>query len=238
MQNPEENTTKQKGDNVILSVSSGPSQLDMPDLRGMNLEDAMTKVKSMGLVLTIQKIINGDYEVNTVISQEPAVNEKVSKDTTVTLTVSGGKVSVPKLAYTTLADAEELLKQTGLRMGSTLNIVDTRNAKEHGKVSSQSPAENTDAMLDDIVSVNVFRYLSDSSSKEITVQLKEENKDINVRVMLRAEGSDVEYEVYQHLYPADLERQQTIMLNLPDERTYTCTVYQDDEPQEPFVIDR
>ena len=47
-----------------------------------------------------------------------------------------------------------------------------------------------------------------------------------------------EEEVYQHLYPADLERQQTIMLNLPDERTYTCTVYQDDEPQEPFVIER
>ena len=154
------------------------------------------------------------------------------------LTISGGKVTVPKLAYMTLADAEELLKQTGLRMGSTLNIVDTRNAKEHGKVSSQSPAENTDAMLDDIVSVNVFRYLTDASSKEITIQLKEESKDINVRVTLKAEGSDVEYEVYQHLYPADLERQQTIMLNLPDERTYTCTVYQDDEPQEPFVIER
>ena len=237
-QSPEENATKQKGDNVILSVSSGPSQVDMPDLRGMNVEDAKTVVKNMGLILTIQKIINGDYEVNTVVSQEPAANEKVSKDTTVNLTISGGKVTVPKLAYMTLADAEELLKQTGLRMGSTLNIVDTRNAKEHGKVSSQSPAENTDAMLDDIVSVNVFRYLTDASSKEITIQLKEESKDINVRVTLKAEGSDVEYEVYQHLYPADLERQQTIMLNLPDERTYTCTVYQDDEPQEPFVIER
>ena len=172
------------------------------------------------------------------VSQEPAAGEIVNKETAVNLTISGGKVTVPKLAYMTLADAEELLKQTGLRIGSTLNIVDTRNAKEHGKVSSQSPAENTDAMLDDIVSVNVFRYLTDSSSKEITIQLKDENRDINVRVMLQAEGSDVEYEVYQHLYPADLERQQTITLNLPDERTYTCTVYQDDEPQEPFVIER
>ena len=238
MQNPEENATKQKGDNVILSVSSGPSQVDMPDLRGMNVEEAKTAVKNMGLVLTIQKAINGDYEVNTVVSQEPAVNEKVSKDTTVTLTISGGKVTVPKLTYMTLADAEELLKQTGLRMGSTLNIVDTRNPKEHGKVSSQSPAENTDAMLDDIVSVNVFRYLTDASRKEISFNLKDENKDINVRVTLRAEGSDVEYEAYQHLYPADLERQQTIILNMPDERTYTCTIYQDDEPEEPFVIER
>ena len=93
-------------------------------------------------------------------------------------------------------------------------------------------------MLDDIVSVNVFRYLTDASRKEISFNLKEENKDINVRVTLRAEGSDVEYEAYQHLYPADLERQQTIILNMPDERTYTCTIYQDDEPEEPFVIER
>ena len=76
-QSPEENATKQKGDNVILSVSSGPSQVDMPDLRGMNVEDAKTVVKNMGLILTIQKIINADYEVNTVVSQEPAANEKV-----------------------------------------------------------------------------------------------------------------------------------------------------------------
>ena len=39
-QNPEANVTKQKGDNVILSVSSGPSEVEMPDVRGMNQEDA------------------------------------------------------------------------------------------------------------------------------------------------------------------------------------------------------
>ena len=63
------------------------------------------------------------------------------------------------------------------------------------------------------------------------------DEEIKVRVTLRPEGSDVEYEAYEHTYPADLERQQTITVNLPDERTYTCTVYQDDEPEEPFIID-
>ena len=235
-QSPEENTTKQKGDNVILSVSSGPAQMEMPDLNRMNVEDAMSILKKLKFTVTIQKIVNGDYEVNTVVSQEPAANEKVSKDTVVTLTISGGKATVPKLTNMTLAEAEETLKQSGLRMGSTLNIVDTRNAKEHGKISSQSPAENTDVPLDAVVSVNVFRYTTDASRKEIAIQLKDTDKDINVRVTLKAEGSDVEYEVYQHVYPADLERKQTITLNVPDERTYTCTVYQADEPEEPFVI--
>ena len=238
MQNPEGYVTKQKGDSVILSVSSGPSQVEMPDLRGMNQEEAKTFFKSLEIVPTIERKANGDYPVDTVAAQDPAPNEKISKDTAITLTISGGRAIVPKLTNLTLAESEELLKQTGLRINPVLNIVDTRNPKEHGKVSAQDPAEDAVLMLNETVSVSVYRYLTDASRKDISIQLGESEEEVRVRVTLRPEGSDVEYEAYEHTYPADLERQQTITVNLPDERTYTCTVYQNGYPGEPIVIGR
>ena len=238
MQNPEGYVTKQKGDNVILSVSSGPSQVEMPDLRGINQEEAKNFFKSLEIVPTIERKANGDYPVDTVAAQDPAPNEKISKDTAITLTISGGRAIVPKLTNLTLAESEELLKQTGLRINPVLNIVDTRNPKEHGKVSAQDPAEDAVLMLNETVSVSVYRYLTDASRKDISIQLGESEEEVRVRVTLRPEGSDVEYEAYEHTYPADLERQQTITVNLPDERTYTCTVYQNGYPGEPIVIGR
>jgi serine/threonine-protein kinase len=235
-QNPEANVTKQKGDNVILSVSSGPSEVEMPDVRGMNQEDAKNYFVNMGIVPTFEVQPNGDFPVGTVALQEPAVNEKISKDTPVKLIISGGRAIVPKLTDLTLAEAEEVLKQTGLKISPVLNIVDTRNAKEHGRISSQNPVENAELKLNDEVSVSVYRHLTDASKKEITVNLKESDENVKVRVTLRPDGSDTEYEVYAHSYPAELERQQTIIVNLPDRRTYTCTVYQNGEPEEPFVI--
>ncbi len=235
-QNPEANVTKQKGDNVILSVSSGPSEVEMPDVRGMNQEDAKNYFVNMGIVPTFEVQPNGDFPVGTVALQEPAVNEKISKDTPVKLIISGGRAIVPKLTDLTLAEAEEVLKQTGLKISPVLNIVDTRNAKEHGRISSQNPVENAELKLNDEVSVSVYRHLTDASKKEITVNLKESDENVKVRVTLRPDGSDTEYEVYAHSYPAELERQQTIIVNLPDGRTYTCTVYQNGEPEEPFVI--
>ena len=235
-QNPEANVTKQKGDNVILSVSSGPSEVEMPDVRGMNQEDAKNYFVNMGIVPTFEVQPNGDFPVGTVALQEPAANEKISKDTPVKLIISGGRAIVPKLTDLKLAEAEKVLKQTGLKISPVLNIVDTRNAKEHGRISSQNPVENAELKLNDEVSVSVYRHLTDASKKEITVNLKESDENVKVRVTLRPDGSDTEYEVYAHSYPAELERQQTIIVNLPDGRTYTCTVYQNGEPEEPFVI--
>ena len=236
MQNPEVNVTKQRGDNVILSVSSGSPQVEMPDFRGKNQEDAKNYFIERGIIPNVEIKPNDIYPVGTVAAQEPAPKEQFSKDTPIILTISGGKAVVPNLTGLQLAEAEEILKQTGLKISSVLNIVDTRNAKEHGRISSQNPVENAELKLNDEVSVSVYRYLTDASRKEITVNLKETDEEVTVRVILRPEGSDTEYIVYEHTYPADLERQQTITVNLPDGRTYTCTVYQNGEPEEPFVI--
>ena len=236
VQKPEADTVVRKGDTVMLSVSSGPSQLQMPDVQGMSMEDATALLKSYGFIPTCERVINGDCAIDTVVSQTPAAYEKVNKDTPVTISISGGKTTVPLLKNLSLAEAEELLKQNQLRINPVLTYVDTRNAKEHGKITGQSPAENLDVMLDSEVSLNVYRYPTDRADYTFEVMLKKTGEDINLRVTLQADNSDLELEGYNHIYPPDMDRKQPVTINLPDNRHYTCRVYQNGEPGEPFGI--
>lgn len=235
-QKPDPETVLRKGDSVMLSVSSGPAQLQMPDLVGMNVDDATALAKSMGFIPSYERVMNGDYALDTVVSQVPVAGEKVSKDTTVSMMVSGGKTTVPSLKNLTIAEAEEVLRQNSLKMGPTLNYVDTRKAKEHGTISGQSPAANSDVMLDTEVSINLYRYPTDQAETEIPVTVRETGQDVNVRITLQASGSDVEFETIQYICPSDKAKEQTVKLNIPDNRVYTCRVYQNNQLTDTFTV--
>ena len=237
-QKPDPDTVMRKGDIVMLSVSSGPAMQQMPVLIGMNVDEAMELVKSMGITPSYETVMNGDYPVGTVVSQSPSAEEKVTKDSTVSMTVSGGKTTVPSLKNLTLAEAEDLLKQNNLRMGATLNYVDTRKAKEHGTISGQTPAANLEVTLDTEVTINLFRYPTDKSETEIPVNVKETGEDVAVRITLQAEGSDVELEAIQYTCPMDKSKEQTVKFNLPDSRIYTCRIYQNNQLTDTFEVGR
>lgn len=235
VQKPEADTVVRKGDTVLLSVSSGPAQLTMPELMGMNMDEATTLVRNMGLIPTFERVIS-DSSQDTVVSQNPAAQTKVDKDTLVTITISGGKTTVPVLKNMTLAEAEDALRQNGLKMGTSLNYVDTRNAKEHGKVSGQSPAEDMDVMLDTEVSLSIFRYPTDMAQENITIRLPESSENVNLRITLQAEESEIELEAFQHDFTPELEREQPVAINLPDDRQYTCRVYVNGEMRDSFGL--
>lgn len=236
LQTPKENEIMQKGDTVILSVSTGPSYLQMPDLLGMNEDDATALLNSMGLYPNRRTVINGEYAPGTVVSQEPVANEKVEKNSTVNFDVSGGKVTVPTLKNLTLAEAEDLLRENQLKIDPKIEFDDTRDAKLHGKIASQSPAENTDAPIDMKISLHVYRYPTDQAQQIIEVNLRNTGEDVNVRVMLTAQDSEVEILAFQAVYSPDTDRKQQIPISLPDSRNYQCVVYQDDEAGESFTI--
>ena len=236
-QNPEADTVVRKDDTMLISVSSGPALLTMPDVRGNNLDDAKALLQSYGFTqITLYPVINGEYAPDTVVSQTPVAFEKVNKDTPVSISISGGKTTVPMLKNLTLAEAESLLKQNQLKINPVITYVDTRNAKEHGKITSQSPAENLDVMLNSEVALNVYRYPTDKADYTIEVTLNKSDEAISLRVTLQAEDSEVELESYTHTYTYDMERTQRVTINIPDDRRYICRVYQNGEVGEPFSI--
>ena len=236
-QNPDADAVVRKEDTVLISVSSGPAQLSMPDVTGMNIEDAKALLQSYGFTqLTLYPVLNGDFSIGTVVSQSPAANDKADKETPVSISYSGGKTTVPALKNLTLAEAESILKQSQLKINPVLTYVDTRNAREHGKITGQSPAENLDVMLDSEVVLSIYRYPTDKADYSFEIVLNDTKEDINLRVTLQAEDSELELESYSHVYPPDMERTQRITVNLPDTRRYTCKVYQNGEAAEPFTV--
>lgn len=232
LQSPAADTIWRKGDTVLLTVSSGPSGMEMPDLQNMSYEDAVGYLQAMGMTqITVERVAKGDSPVDTVVSQQPAATEKISKDTAVTLTVSGGDTAVPDLSGKTFAEAEAILKQKGLKLDPTIKYLDTRKAKEHGTVASQSPDAEAHVMLDSAVMISLYRYPTDQSEAEVKIDLGgvREN-DVNVRITLQAEGSETELEAYQYVCLADDKMtEQTVRINIPDERKYICRIYQNDE---------
>ena len=103
-------------------------------------------------------------------------------------------------------------------------------------VTVQSPAENLDVMLDSEVALSVYRYPTDKADYSFEVILKNTGEDINLRVTLQAQDSELELESYSHVYPPDLDRTQRITVNIPDTRLYICRVYQNGEATETFEI--
>lgn len=226
LQNPEAETEIRKDDTVLLTVSSGPSAMDMPDLQNKSYQDAVGLLNTMGISqITTERVPNAEFPLDSVISQQPAAGEKISKDVTVTVTVSGGDAAVPELTGKTLAEAEALLKKSSLKLNPTLNYVDTRVVKESGFISAQTPEAGAHVMLDTSVTLNIYHHATSLSVTEVRVDVPESAEDVNVRLTLQAAESETELEAFQYVCTPDSPRRQTVRVNLPDERTYLCRIY-------------
>jgi serine/threonine-protein kinase len=84
-------------------------------------------------------------------------------------------------------------------------------------------------MLDTPVTLNLYRYPTDRSEANITINVLDSKEDVNVRITLQADNSDTEIEALTYVCPPDKDRTQNLKVNLPDERKYTCRIYQNDE---------
>ncbi|MFA1547499.1 Stk1 family PASTA domain-containing Ser/Thr kinase [Actinomadura chokoriensis] len=120
---------------VDLVVSTGMS---MPNLVGQNGDAAANLLRSMGLNVNVQKKQVNGKESNTVISQDPAEGEGVSRGDDVTIVVNkrdcivdagpfqlgcddGGNqnIPVPDMTNRTVAEAKKALKESGFKVSVT-----------------------------------------------------------------------------------------------------------------------
>ena len=134
------------------------------------------------------------------------------------------------------AEAEQLLLQNELTLNPVVNYMDTRKASEHGEVASQVPDADQKVMLGTSVSLNIYRYPTDRSLAEVPVDVPESEASVAVRITLQAAGSAFEFTALSYECAADKTGPQTMKINLPDDRVYTCRVYLDDEVVNTFEV--
>jgi serine/threonine-protein kinase len=93
-QAPAADTDLKRGDTVSYWVSTGKPQATVPDLSGMTQTDATNAITAAGLKLgTVTQQTSTTVPAGSVVSQDPAADEKVDKGETVSIVVSSGSPS-------------------------------------------------------------------------------------------------------------------------------------------------
>jgi serine/threonine-protein kinase len=131
------------GSRVLLFVSTGPQQVEVPDVVDLERESAEATLNRAGLGFTIREE-ESDADPGTVIAQDPVGGTVVDKGSRVQLTVAKEleTVEVPNVVGFARATAEDTLRDAGLRPVVTEEETDDPAAVD--QVLRQSPGSGAD----------------------------------------------------------------------------------------------
>ncbi|MCR4403275.1 MAG: Stk1 family PASTA domain-containing Ser/Thr kinase [Firmicutes bacterium] len=128
---------------VTLVVSIGKEMVEVPDLKGMDLRQALLELERLELKAGSQsEEYSSEIERGRVLSQSPDAGRRVEKGVPVDIVLSAGPqpnvVVVPELVGTTVSEAESMLASAGLVRGDV--VEQPREGEDPGIVLSQVPA--------------------------------------------------------------------------------------------------
>ena len=136
---PGEGETVDEGSAVDLVISTGPEQVEVPNLRDYDADSAEKLLTDAGFQVERQENDN-EAAAGTVLNTNPPAGTSLPKGSTVTLIISRGQVAVPNVVGQDRDDAQKTLEDAGF----TVNITEDANADEpNGRVISQNPGSGT-----------------------------------------------------------------------------------------------
>jgi serine/threonine-protein kinase len=115
-QEPAAGTAVPKMSVVTLVIAKGPEGLAVPDLVGKTRSEAEDELVRLALKVEFQETQSDSVPIGRVISQTPAAGQKVARQGTVVLVISGGvgDIAVPDLTNMSVAEAKAALEALGL----------------------------------------------------------------------------------------------------------------------------
>lgn len=194
------------GGGVFALLNLGEDkEVTVPNIIGMNVDDAKKELESFGLKLEVIATNKSEKEENTILECNPKVNEVVKKSTTIKVIVSGGveKIKVPDLRDYEINYIKQILDQLGLKY----NIIEQYSDNvEVGYFIKQNPERNVEVDKGSEVEVTVSRG---PEIKTITIE--------NYRLLTveeakkRMEKANIPYEIVEK--ETDRESENGIVLN-------------------------
>jgi serine/threonine-protein kinase len=170
------------GDEVQIIVSTGPSEVTVPDVTDMTQQEAKAELEKFNLKGgDVSTENSARVEYNHVTRTEPQSKELVSAGSTVNLFVSTGKTTVPNVKGKTQKDAEAALQQAGLTFGTAKTEVSDQPA---GTVLRQTPKANAEASQGEQVTLTIAR-----EAVTVTVrQVEGETQEAAVAILRDEQG--------------------------------------------------
>lgn len=165
---------------VILTVSSGASGIEVPNVVGYEETQADTTLSALGFKVSKQTEYSDTVDEGYVIFQTPEALEKIASGSTVVLTISAGPaekmVSVPDLRGMTESEAKAKLTASNLKVGTVTE--DYSDAVTKGNVLSQSYSPETE--------------IGENSSVNFVVSLGKKDSTYNYSASISAPDGYVE----------------------------------------------
>ncbi|MDT0567845.1 Stk1 family PASTA domain-containing Ser/Thr kinase [Streptomyces sp. DSM 3412] len=152
-QNPKADTEVKKGDTIALVISTGAPKVTVPDVQGIQFDEAEAELKDKGFEVE-KKTEESDRTAGIVIDQDPA-SGKIEKGSTVTLTVAKApdKETVPDVARQSCDAAKNQMAANNLV--GTCTEVETQDPNLVGKVVATSPEAGSELNKGDTVTIQI-----------------------------------------------------------------------------------
>jgi beta-lactam-binding protein with PASTA domain/predicted Ser/Thr protein kinase len=151
---PPGGTTIDRGSTVILQVSRGREQAEVPDVVGQSEANARSEIEGAGLRVGKVTEKASEEESGTVIEQTPAAGESVDRGEAVDLVVARG-VPVPDVVDSTEEEATATLEDAGFEVRVREQTV--TDPAQDGVVLEQSPAADEERRQGSRVTIVVGR---------------------------------------------------------------------------------
>lgn len=146
---------------VIISKGNG-KEISLKDFTDIKFSEVLDMLKAEGLELgNKEEKYDSNVPSGCVISQNPEPGSKVSKGDKIDFIISKGnfekQVKVPDITGKTLVEAEILLNNVGLKLGSSKAVL-TPNKELNGKVISQSIEKNSETKKGSSINVTYYKF--------------------------------------------------------------------------------
>ena len=154
---PPSGTTRDKGSTVILLLSSGVEQVQVPDVTGQPFDEANSTLTDRGFKVVRNDQVTDNEDPGTVLKQNPGSGATIDKGSTVTLAVAKQpqNASVTDVTGETQDDAVNRLSKDGFQVKIVEQPVDSQEGD--GVVIGQDPAGGT-AKRGSTVTLTVGRF--------------------------------------------------------------------------------
>lgn len=153
----EPSTQARRGRTIVVTLSAGPREVEMPDVVGADEAGAVRALEALNLVVEVEREYDEDVPDGNVVSVDPAPSETVFEGSDVTLVVSLGRepLTVPAVVGSQEDDAVTLLEERGF----AVEVVERRfdDTVPEGAVIEQSPESGATLYRNDLVTLVVSK---------------------------------------------------------------------------------
>ena len=154
---PAANSSVSAGDEITISVSTGPEQREVPDVSSLSYGDAVSKLKAAGFTKFKQASSPSTPDLlGKVIGTNPPANQTSAITNVITVIVGSGPETkqVPDVAGQTVDDAQKNLTVYGFSKFTQTSVDSTRPA---GEVIATNPPKGQTVPVDSVIELQVSK---------------------------------------------------------------------------------